>query len=92
MKKTFFRYVIPSMVAFLFCGLYTMVDAFFVGRNVGDSGLAAINIAYPLVTQRLLEQMHGAGVAVNCWTCDDKKDAEELISWGVDYITSNILE
>ncbi len=61
MKKTFFRYVIPSMVAFLFCGLYTMVDAFFVGRNVGDSGLAAINIAYPLVA---LVQSLGTGIGI----------------------------
>lgn len=61
MKKTFFRYVIPSMIAFLFCGLYTMVDAFFVGRNVGDSGLAAINIAYPLVA---LVQSLGTGIGI----------------------------
>ena len=29
---------------------------------------------------------------INCWTCDDKASAEELISMGVDYITTNILE
>ena len=29
---------------------------------------------------------------VNVWTCDDPAEAETLIQWGVDYITSNILE
>jgi glycerophosphoryl diester phosphodiesterase len=36
--------------------------------------------------------MHNAGFEVNCWTVDKKEDAERLVSWGVDYITSNILE
>lgn len=37
------------MTAFAFTGLYSIVDGFFVGNNVGDDGLAAINVAYPLV-------------------------------------------
>ena len=32
------------------------------------------------------------GLKVNCWTVDDKEKAEELVAWGVDFITSNILE
>ena len=36
--------------------------------------------------------IHDAGFEVNCWTVDRKEDAERLVSWGVDYITSNILE
>lgn len=36
--------------------------------------------------------IHDAGFKVNCWTVDRKEDAERLVSWGVDYITSNILE
>ena len=49
MLKKFLRFVLPSMVAFAFTGLYSIVDGFFVGNNVGDDGLAAINVAYPLV-------------------------------------------
>ncbi len=33
-----------------------------------------------------------AGVEVNVWTVDNKEDAERLISWGVQFVTSNILE
>ncbi|HCO29712.1 MAG TPA: hypothetical protein DIT54_10090, partial [Lachnospiraceae bacterium] len=48
MTKRFFQFVLPSMLAFAFSGVYTIVDGLFVGRNVGDLGLAAINVAYPL--------------------------------------------
>ena len=47
--KKFLRFVLPSTVAFAFTGLYSIVDGYFVGNNVGDDGLAAINVAYPLV-------------------------------------------
>lgn len=46
----FFRTVLPSMLAFAFSSLFVMVDGFFVGRNTGDLGLAAINVAFPLVS------------------------------------------
>jgi glycerophosphoryl diester phosphodiesterase len=32
------------------------------------------------------------GIEVNTWTVDNKELAEKLISWGVQYVTSNILE
>lgn len=46
--KEFFRYVIPSMLAFALSGVYAIADGFFVGNAMGDSALAAINVAYPL--------------------------------------------
>lgn len=46
--KEFFRYVIPSMLAFALSGLYGIVDGFFLGNEMGDQALAAINVAYPL--------------------------------------------
>lgn len=46
--KDFFRYVIPSMLAFALSGLYGIVDGFFLGNEMGDRALAAINVAYPL--------------------------------------------
>ena len=35
---------------------------------------------------------HEKGLVINCWTVDDPARAEDLAAWGVDYITSNILE
>ena len=46
--KEFFRYVIPSMLAFALSGLYGVVDGFFLGNEMGDAALAAINVAYPI--------------------------------------------
>lgn len=47
-KKAFWSNVLPSMAAFAFSGLYTIVDGFFIGQNIGDYGIAAVNIAYPI--------------------------------------------
>lgn len=60
-KKQFWRYVLPSMIAFSFSGIYGIVDGFFVGRSIGDVGLASINIAYPL---QALIQASGAGIGM----------------------------
>lgn len=48
LRKSFFRYIIPSMLAFALSGVYAIADGFFVGNAMGDNALAAINIAYPL--------------------------------------------
>lgn len=61
MKKKFFKAVLPSMMAFAFSGLYSIVDGLFIGRNIGDMGLAAINFAYPLV---VFIQAAGTGIGM----------------------------
>lgn len=49
-RKTFFRFVIPSVMSFALSGVYTIIDGFFVGNSLGDDGLAAINLAYPIAS------------------------------------------
>lgn len=51
-----------------------------------------IDIQHGALTEERIAAMHRAGLAVNCWTVDDPARAEQLAAWGVDYITSNILE
>lgn len=51
-----------------------------------------IDIGHWLLTEETVRRFKAHGIAVNCWTCDDPKRAEQLITWGVDYITTNILE
>ena len=46
--KAFFAYVIPSVLAFALSGVYTIVDGFFIGQSLGDIGLAAITLGYPV--------------------------------------------
>ena len=47
-SKKFWSYVIPSMLAMLLSGFYSIIDGLFVGNAVGSEALAAINIAYPI--------------------------------------------
>ena len=61
LHKEFFRYVIPSMIAFAFSGVYSIVDGWFIGNNIGEAGLAAINIAYPITA---LIQATGTGIGM----------------------------
>lgn len=50
MEKSFFKFIIPSMVTTLLTGFYVIVDGFFIGNTVGDVGLAAIGLIYPVGT------------------------------------------
>ncbi len=44
------------------------------------------------LTREQIEACHKAGLTVNCWTVDEIADGERFAEWGIDYITSNILE
>ena len=51
-----------------------------------------LDIYYPALTEERVRALHERGIKVNCWTVNQPETAYELISWGVDFITSNILE
>lgn len=51
-----------------------------------------LDIYYKALTAENVKACHDAGIKVNCWTVDDPADAERLAGYGVDFITSNILE
>ena len=76
--KTFFQYVIPSVLSFALLGIYTIVDGFFVGNSIGDLGLSAVNIAYPIVAViQALGTGSGMGGAIYySINKAEKKDAE----------------
>ena len=50
------------------------------------------DIHHPSLTKERIDAFHAKGVKLNCWTVDKPERAEELAAWGVDFITSNILE
>ncbi len=51
-----------------------------------------VAIQYLYLTKSALNRLHDAGLEVNLWTINNKFAAEVYASWGVDYITTNILE
>lgn len=48
-NRNFWLFALPSMLGQLLNSLFIIVDGFFVGQNLGDAGLAAINVAWPMV-------------------------------------------
>ena len=51
-----------------------------------------VDVQYKALTKEIVDLLHANGLKINCWTVDDPNAAEMLSAWGVDYITSNILE
>ncbi len=48
-ESQLWRYAFPSMFSQLLNSLFIIIDGYFVGQNLGDAGLAAINVAWPIV-------------------------------------------
>ena len=61
MIRSYLFTMLPAVLAFAFSGVYAIVDGFFVGQYIGDSGLAGINIAYPMTA---LLQAVGTGIGM----------------------------
>lgn len=76
----FWRYALPSMLSQLLNSFFIIVDGFFVGQNLGDAGLAAINVAWPMVALiQAISMAIGTGGAV--WLAMDigRKDIESAM-------------
>jgi len=51
-----------------------------------------LDIRHTSLDEAAIALLHKNGIIVNCWTVDDPERAADLVRWGVDYITSNILQ
>ena len=51
-----------------------------------------VDVKFSSLTEENVKAFHDAGMVVNCWTVNTVEDGERLASFGVDYITTNILE
>lgn len=60
-------------------------------QNLADKHMG-IDAYYGRFTEEILQKCRNKGVETNTWTVDDPDMARKLIDWGIDYITSNILE
>lgn len=52
----------------------------------------SIDLRHDLITKELVDAFHENGLEVNAWTVDDDETRRRLEEWGVDYLTTNILE
>ncbi len=60
-------------------------------RKCSESGFD-IDTGYNNLTEELVNMAHELGLEMNVWTINTTEKSEELISWGVDYITTDCLE
>lgn len=57
--KSFSRYLIPSLISSILISTYVIIDGIFVGQKIGDLGLSAINIIWPVTAL-----LQGIGLAL----------------------------
>ncbi|MGX2982495.1 MATE family efflux transporter [Helicobacter sp. 23-1045] len=50
MPKLFIAYSLPALISMLVLSTYVVVDGIFVGRGIGELGLAAIGLSVPIFT------------------------------------------
>lgn len=81
------RKVLPTQSCQLLFGEVTddIIDRLYNDKIDAD-------ICYPYLTNENVEKMHSLGIKVNCWTVDNVEHAIDLVSKGVDFITTNIIE
>lgn len=72
---------------------------YLVGHDIDDALIQeladrdmGIDAAEYRLTEEIIRKCREKGVVTNAWTVNDSDRARELISWGIDFITSNILE
>lgn len=51
-----------------------------------------LDIDHRILTEQMVKDVHALGKELNVWTVNKLEDAERLAQWGVDYITTNIIE
>ena len=48
--KLLLKFSLPAIIGLIVNALYNIVDSIFVGRGVGDLGLAGVTVSFPIVT------------------------------------------
>ncbi|CAH0526765.1 MATE family efflux transporter [Vibrio hippocampi] len=86
-QKQFWRYAIPTVAAMLVNGLYQVVDGIFIGQFMGASGLAGINVAWPVIGSILgLGMMIGVGTGALASIRlgeEDRDAAKQILATGM---------
>jgi glycerophosphoryl diester phosphodiesterase len=80
------RTVLPSVRT---AWLVETLDDEVVARTA-TAGHVAVHPCVETLTESAVRAAHGAGLAVNTWTCDEAERMRELIAWGVDGICTNV--
>ena len=87
LKKAFWRFIWPSVIAQWIFALYTMVDGLFVARGVSAVALSAVNIASPFVnflfSVSILFAVGTSTIVAICLGKGEKQQADEIYTQGL---------
>ena len=102
------KYYDPKKLIFISFSLQNLIDLRqqqpdatiqYLVQDFNDDILATLkqynfdlDIGHWVCSKEVIDTCHANNIKVNVWTVDNPGDAERLIDYGVDYITSNILE
>ncbi len=81
------RKILPTQSVMFLCNIVndTIIDKL-VEYNFG------VDCNQGYLTEDTVKILKEKGIAINAWICNPLERAQTLISWGVEYITSDILE
>ncbi len=78
---------------------YPNADAQYLVEKVGDEEIAFMkkyrldcDLKWSIATKKTVKRLHDHGIKINCWTVDGIACAKVLTYYGIDFITSNIIE
>lgn len=77
LSRLLLRYSVPTTLTLMVIYLYNVVDQIFIGQGVGITGMAAVNIAFPVsILVNAIALLLGDGCAANVSLCLGRKDQE----------------
>ncbi len=75
--KLFFIVALPGMISMFAMSIYSIIEGVFIGKKLGESAFAAVNIAMPLVMINFsLADLIGVGASVPISISLGKKDSK----------------
>lgn len=85
--KLIWLYSIPAIISGLVSAAYNIVDQIFIGQGIGELGMAATNVAFPLVTiSTALALLFGVGGASNFNLSMGRGNSEEASNIGIPFL------
>ena len=96
LSKLLLRYSIPTTLTLMVNYLYNVIDQIFVGQGVGITGMAAVNVAFPVyILINAVALLLGDGCAANVSLCLGRREQEtanrifgQAVTW---IVTSGIV-
>ena len=77
LSKLLLRYSVPTTLTLMVSYLYNVVDQVFVGQGVGITGMAAVNVAFPVsILINAVALLLGDGCAANVSLCLGRREQE----------------